>query len=180
MGGVTRADTRDALSSGRPLPSGLKKAHRLLYHLTRKAHRLLYHSTLGLRVIKKKRGVTLADTREALSSGRPLPFERSHRTVTSKVSTGASTSLYQARLRTVAVFQKWFGGRHPCGHAACTLERRALALGLEAFHHPCGEPRPADRYSSQFKNNYFTEMCSSSKAGSNLRPIHLCITQLKA
>ena len=37
-----------------------------------------------------------------------------------------------------------FGGRHPCGHARSTLERKALAVGLEAFHHPCGEPRPAD------------------------------------
>ena len=28
-----------------------------------------------------------------------------------------------------------------------------------------------DRYSSQFENNYFTEMCSGSKAGSYLRLI---------
>ena len=35
-----------------------------------------------------------------------------------------------------------------------------------------------DRYSSQFKNNYFTEMCSGSEAGSYLRLIDLCITQL--
>jgi len=35
-----------------------------------------------------------------------------------------------------------------------------------------------DRYSSQFKNNYFTEMCSGSKEGSYLRRIDLCITQL--
>ena len=30
----------------------------------------------------------------------------------------------------------------------------------------------------QFKNNYFTEMCSGSEAGSYLRLIDFCITQL--
>ena len=34
--------------------------------------------------------------------------------------------------------------------------------------------------SSQFKNNYFTEMCSGSEAGSYLRLIDVCITQLQA
>jgi len=33
-------------------------------------------------------------------------------------------------------------------------------------------------YSSQFKNNYFTEMCSGSEAGSYLRLIDFGITQL--
>ena len=32
----------------------------------------------------------------------------------------------------------------------------------------------------QFKNNYFTEMCNGSEAGSYLRRIDLCITQLWA
>ena len=31
---------------------------------------------------------------------------------------------------------------------------------------------------SQFENNYFTEMCSGSEAGSYLRLIDFCITQL--
>ena len=31
---------------------------------------------------------------------------------------------------------------------------------------------------SQFKNNYFAEMCSGSEEGSYLRPIDFCITQL--
>jgi len=31
---------------------------------------------------------------------------------------------------------------------------------------------------SQFENNYFTEMCSSSEAGSYLRLIDVCITPL--
>ena len=35
-----------------------------------------------------------------------------------------------------------------------------------------------DRYSSQFKNNYFTEICSGSETGSYLRLIDFCITQL--
>ena len=35
-----------------------------------------------------------------------------------------------------------------------------------------------DRYSSQFKNNYFTEMCSGSEEGSYLMLIDFCITQL--
>jgi len=30
------------------------------------------------------------------------------------------------------------------------------------------------------ENNHFTEMCSGSEAGSSLRPIYTCITQLKA
>ena len=37
-----------------------------------------------------------------------------------------------------------------------------------------------DRCSSQFENNYFTEMCSGSEAGSCLRLIDFCITQLSA
>ena len=37
---------------------------------------------------------------------------------------------------------------------------------------------PADRYSSQCKNNYLTEMCSGSGAGSYLRLMDFCITQL--
>jgi len=32
------------------------------------------------------------------------------------------------------------------------------------------------RYSSQFKNSYFTEICSGSEAGSYLRLIDVCIT----
>ena len=35
-------------------------------------------------------------------------------------------------------------------------------------------------HSSQFKNNHFREMCSGSEAGSYLRLIDSCITQLKA
>jgi hypothetical protein len=37
-----------------------------------------------------------------------------------------------------------------------------------------------DRYSYQFKTNYFTEMCSGSEAGSYSRRIDLGITQLQA
>ena len=40
-------------------------------------------------------------------------------------------------------------------------------------------PRP-HLDSSQFKNNHFTEMCSGTEAGSYLRLIDSCITQLKA
>jgi len=35
-------------------------------------------------------------------------------------------------------------------------------------------------HSSQFKNNHFTEMCGGTEAGSYLRLIDSCITQLKA
>jgi len=35
-------------------------------------------------------------------------------------------------------------------------------------------------YSSHFKNNHFTEMCCGTEAGSYLRLIDSCITQLKA
>jgi len=34
------------------------------------------------------------------------------------------------------------------------------------------------RHSSQFKNKHFTEMCSGSEAGSDLRLIDSCITQI--
>jgi len=37
---------------------------------------------------------------------------------------------------------------------------------------------PNNRYSSQFKNNYFTKVFSGSEAGSYLRLIDCCITQL--
>ena len=33
---------------------------------------------------------------------------------------------------------------------------------------------------SQFQNNHFTEMCCGTEAGSSLRLIDSCITQLKA
>ena len=36
------------------------------------------------------------------------------------------------------------------------------------------------RHSSQFKNNHLTEMCCGTEAGSYLRLIDSCITQLKA
>jgi len=35
-------------------------------------------------------------------------------------------------------------------------------------------------YSSQFKNNHFTEMCCGTEVGSYARLIDSCITQLKA
>ena len=38
--------------------------------------------------------------------------------------------------------------------------------------------RFAQKESSQFKNNYFAEMCSSSEEGSYSRLIDFCITQL--
>ena len=47
------------------------------------------------------------------------------------------------------------------------LRDRPGVLGLEFL--PC----------SQFKNNHFTEMCCGTEAGSYLRPIDSCITQLK-
>ena len=34
-------------------------------------------------------------------------------------------------------------------------------------------------YSSQFENNHFTEMCCGSEAGSYLRLIDSCVTQLR-
>ena len=76
-----------------------------------KAHRLLYHSTLGLTVIKEKKREhgpgKMAPARRTAASPKkgfkkPNPFERSPQTITPKVSTGASKSLYQARPRTVA------------------------------------------------------------------------------
>ena len=45
---------------------------------------------------------------------------------------------------------------------------------------PQGKYREPDRYRSQCKNNHLTEMCGGSEAGSYLRRIDSCITQLKA
>ena len=42
--------------------------------------------------------------------------------------------------------------------------------GLRAVLHWC---------SSQFKNSHFTDMCCDNEAGSYLRPIDSCITQVK-
>jgi len=42
---------------------------------------------------------------------------------------------------------------------------------LAGFDHPSPTESCTDRYSSQFENNYFTEMCSGSEAGSYLRLI---------
>ena len=39
-------------------------------------------------------------------------------------------------------------------------------------------PRPSRRPAPSKHNNHFTEMCSGSEAGSYLRIIDLCITQL--
>jgi len=41
-------------------------------------------------------------------------------------------------------------------------------------------PGAPNRQRFGVKNNYFTEMCSGSQAGSYLRLIDSCITQLKA
>ena len=53
------------------------------------------------------------------------------------------------------------------------MEATPAASLLECSHTDCD-------HSSQFKNNHSTEMCSGSEAGSYLRPIDSCITQLKA
>jgi len=54
---------------------------------------------------------------------------------------------------------------------------------FQVVHYPLGsgwaEPgRDTDRYSSQFKNKNFAEMCSGSEAGSYLRLIDFFINQL--
>jgi len=43
---------------------------------------------------------------------------------------------------------------------------------------PCFGANANTQYPGVLKNNYFTEMCSGSEAGSYLRLIDLCITQL--
>jgi len=48
-------------------------------------------------------------------------------------------------------------------------QQRGKKTFLQAFLHSS---------SSQFQNNYFTEMCRGSEAGSYLRLIDFCITQL--
>ena len=53
--------------------------------------------------------------------------QRSYQTATSKVSTGASKSLYQARPRTIAFLQKAVSPKPVCGPACCPDQ------GLRAF-----------------------------------------------
>ena len=55
-------------------------------------------------------------------------------------------------------------------------------LPRKCFEWPDSAVFPActARHSSQFQNNHLTEMCSGSEAGSYLRRIDCCITQLKA
>ena len=57
-----------------------------------------------------------------------------------------------------------FRGYSGCAHQIADAEARA------ADH--AGAKR------SQFKNNYFTEVCSGSEAGSYVRRIDFCMTQL--
>ena len=72
---------------------------------------------------------------------------------------------------------------------------KGLASGISGLGQTCGGslgphdlPRPPIReirvvinwYSSQFKNNHFTEMCCGNEKGSYLTIIDSCITQLQA
>ena len=59
-----------------------------------------------------------------------------------------------------------------------SLHRMVECLDLHRFPARMMPPCSLLGYSSQFKNNYLTEMCSGSEAGSYLRLIDLCITQL--
>jgi len=54
-----------------------------------------------------------------------------------------------------------------------------LAKGAEGRSEHHGAP-PIKGSGSQFKNNHFTEMCCGTEAGSYLRLVDSCITQLKA
>jgi len=51
-------------------------------------------------------------------------------------------------------------------------------LAFLAFDHVVLLPHAMLPIRLRFKNNYFTEMCSSSEEGSYLRRIDICITQL--
>jgi hypothetical protein len=63
---------------------------------------------------------------------------------------------------------------HPPPHRAQRPQGLPLPQSIWAHHFP-----PV-RYSSQFKNNHFAEMRSSSEVVSYLRLIDLCITRLQA
>ena len=67
--------------------------------------------------------------------------------------------------------------------AALGRDHLGEGLGVEAREGEAQAPVHAvrhDLHTSQFKNNHSTEMCSSSEAGSYVRLIDSCITQLKA
>jgi len=66
----------------------------------------------------------------------------------------------------------WSGGCELCTSAPPGSWTDSMRVTLTFFGGGDGS------YSSQFKNNYFTEMCSGSEAGSYLRLIDFCITQL--
>ena len=80
--------------------------------------------------------------------------------------------------------------------AVCLFARAALSQlqpgpgGAPRLYMACAPRRTTRRilelravlnwYSSRFKNNHFTEMCCGTEAGSYLRLIDSCITQIKA
>jgi len=111
----------------------------------------VYYSTLGLRVIQKKTP-RLASIVETPSIKRSL--------IVFKRASSHNKSTYgkaQASPERAT----------PQSYAQRNLPYNMYQIGTA-------------RHSSQFKKNYFTEMCSGSETGSYLRPIDSCITKLKA
>ena len=76
------------------------------------------------------------------------------------------------------------GDQHlPIHRVDCCVDRFNLNAGeiipgSMRNHSMANDMSCTDRYSSQFQNNYFADMCSGSEAGSYLRLIDFCITQL--
>jgi len=66
----------------------------------------------------------------------------------------------------------------PTSAQSSESDLRRSTTSLPSIESTC--PENTDRYSPQFKNSYFTEMCRGSEAGSYLRLIDFCTTQLYA
>ena len=95
-----------------------------------KAHTLLCHSTLGFRVIEKKKSTRLSHQVHPWGGA---ALKRSPQTATSKVSTGASKCFCQARPRIVA-----FSKKSTESPGSLTLQSRRMC----AAHGPQPPPPP--------------------------------------
>jgi len=108
-----------------------------------KAHRRVYHSTLGLRVIKKKK---------------------------KEVDTSNSPGKHQTRERCRAMWNTPRQSRPDSGLGLSHFQVKVLKI-KQGVPSSLGSVAGPSSAGSQFENNYFTEMCSGSEAGSYLRLI---------
>ena len=135
------------------------------------------HSTLGLRVIKKR-----ARTRGVENRRRPgiypptLDGQHAGKRFGGGLLFKAHRLLYHSTLGLLGVRAIKKKRRPKCFTSEVGIEqnRSGFSPGIAKLDSANGG------YQFQFKNNHFTEMCCGTEAGSYLRLIDSCITQLQA